>query len=64
MFLAGVKEVCYAYSNEDGEPHDLSAERGYLEIARPIELREMPVRSLPVRDEGEDLYDAWSRATR
>jgi dCMP deaminase len=64
MYLAGVKEVYYAYSNEDGEPHDLSAERGYLEIARPMERREMPVRALPVRDEGEDLYEAWSRATR
>lgn len=64
MYLAGVKEVYYAYSNEDGEPYDLSAARGYVEIARPIEEREMPLRSLPVRDEGEDLYEAWKRATR
>lgn len=64
MYLAGVKEVYYAYSNEDGEPYDLSAARGYVEIARPIEEREMPLRSLPVRDEGEDLYEAWERATR
>jgi len=64
MYLAGVKEVYFAYSNEDGEPHDLSAERGYLEIARPLEQREMPVRSLPVRDEGEDLYEAWSHSMR
>jgi hypothetical protein len=35
-----------------------------VEIARPIEEREMPLRSLPVRDEGEDLYEAWERATR
>ena len=61
MYLAGVKEVYYAYSNEDGAPYDLSAERGYVEIARPIEQREMPLRSLPVRDTGEDLYEAWQR---
>jgi tRNA(Arg) A34 adenosine deaminase TadA len=64
MYLAGVTQVYYAYSNEDGAAHGLSAERGYLEIARPIEQREMPLRSLPVRDEGEDLYEAWARLTR
>ena len=62
MYLAGVTEVYYAYSNEDGAPYDLSAERGYLEIARPLARREMPLRALPVRDEGEDLYEAWSKA--
>jgi len=61
MYLAGVKEVYYAYSNQDGAPYDLSAERGYVEIARPMERREMPLRSLPVRDTGEDLYEAWQR---
>ena len=58
MYLAGVKEVFYAYSNEDGEPYDLSAARGYVELARPLEQREMKLVSLPVRAEGEDLYEA------
>ncbi len=61
MYLAGVKEVFYAYSNEDGAPYDLSAERGYVEIARPVEQREMKLHALPVRDEGEDLYEAWKK---
>lgn len=61
MYLAGVKEVFYAYSNEDGEPYDLSAERGYAELARPLSQREMKLTSLPVRAEGEDLYEAWRR---
>ena len=61
MYLAGVKTVYYAYSNEDGEPYDLSAERGYLEIARPPEQREMPLHALRVRDAGEDLYEAWKK---
>ena len=61
MYLAGVKEVFYAYSNEDGEPYDLSAARGYAELARPLEQREMKLVSLPVRAEGEDLYEAWRR---
>lgn len=63
MYLAGVEKVYYAYSNEDGAPYDLSAEKGYREIARPVAEREMKLISLPVRDEGEDLYEAWKKAT-
>ncbi|CAN7632534.1 Guanine deaminase [compost metagenome] len=59
MYLAGVKAVYYAYSNEDGEPYDLSAERGYIELARPLEQREMTLAYVPARDEGIDLYEAW-----
>ncbi|MFD1559752.1 nucleoside deaminase [Paraburkholderia silviterrae] len=59
MYLAGVGKVYYAYSNEDGEPYDLSAERGYVEIARPLEQREMPLVYHRARDEGQDLYEAW-----
>ncbi|WP_175688742.1 nucleoside deaminase [Burkholderia anthina] len=59
MYLAGVSEVYYAYSNEDGEPYDLSAARGYVEIARPLEAREMKLVYHRARDEGQDLYEAW-----
>ena len=62
MYLAGVKSVYYAYSNEDGAPYDLSAERGYVEIARPVEQREMKLAGLRVRPEGQDLYEAWREA--
>ena len=62
MLLAGVKKVFVAYSNEDGEPHDLSASRGYDELARPQDKREMPVINHRVRDAGEDLYEAWQKA--
>lgn len=61
MYLAGVREVWYAYSNEDGAPYDLSAERGYLELARPPEARDLKLHGLAVRDEGEDLYEAWRK---
>ena len=62
MLLAGVKKVFVAYSNEDGEPYDLSASRGYDELARPDDQREMPVINHRVRDTGEDLYEAWQQA--
>ncbi|HYD58706.1 MAG TPA: nucleoside deaminase [Noviherbaspirillum sp.] len=61
MYLSGVKEVYYAYSNEDGAPYDLSAERGYIEIAKPVEHREMKLSGVPVRADGEDLYEAWQK---
>jgi tRNA(Arg) A34 adenosine deaminase TadA len=62
MFLSGVEKVYYAYSNEDGAPYGLSAERGYAEIARPMDQREMKLEGLHVRDQGEDLYEAWQKA--
>ena len=62
MYLSGVKEVYYAYSNEDGEPYDLSAERGYIEIAKPVEQRDMKLTGVRVRAEGEDLYEAWQKS--
>ena len=61
MLLAGVKKVFVAYSNEDGEPYDLSASRGYVELARPESKREMPIINQRVRDAGEDLYEAWQK---
>ena len=62
MLLAGVKKVFVAYSNEEGEPYDLSASRGYVELAKPEDQREMPVINHRVRDAGEDLYEAWQKA--
>ena len=62
MLLAGVKQVYFAYSNEDGEPYDLSAARGYVELAKSEEQREMALIGQRVRDTGEDLYEAWQKA--
>lgn len=64
MYLSGVRAVYYAYSNEDGEPYDLSAAKGYVELAKPLAEREMKLISLPVRAEGEDLYEAWNRRSQ
>lgn len=61
MYLSGVEKVYVAYNNEDGAPYGLDARRGYVEIARPLDQREMKVHELRVRDEGEDLYEAWQR---
>ena len=64
MYLSGVEAVYYAYSNEDGEPYDLSAAKGYVELAKPVAEREMKLISLPVRADGEDLYEAWKKQSQ
>ena len=61
MYSSGVRQVYYAYSNVDGVPYDLSAESGYIEIGRPLDRREMKLQELPVRIDGEDIYEEWQR---
>jgi tRNA(Arg) A34 adenosine deaminase TadA len=36
MYLTGIREVTYAYSNEDGEPYGLSTAAIYAELAKPL----------------------------
>ena len=62
MRLAGVGEVYYAYSNEDGAPYGLSTAAIYAELAKPFSEQSMKIRHVPVRPEsGPDLYDEWKR---
>lgn len=62
MRLAGVGEVVYAYSNEDGEPFGLSTATIYAELARPFAEQSMTIRYEPVRvQQREDLYAGWKR---
>lgn len=60
MRLAGVGEVYYAYSNEDGEPYGLSTAAIYADLAKPFAEQSMKIRHEPVRPEsGLDLYAEW-----
>ena len=62
MRLAGVTEVAYAYSNDDGEPFGLSTAAIYADLARPFAEQSMKIQYPPVRLEGEvDLYEEWKR---
>ncbi|WP_027133913.1 nucleoside deaminase [Geminicoccus roseus] len=62
MRLAGIGEVAYAFSNEDGAPFGLSSAALYADLARPLAEQAMPVRHVPVQDGGQpDLYAAWRR---
>ncbi len=61
MRLAGVGEVAYAYSNEDGAPFNLSTADIYAELRKPFPEQSMTIRHVPTRLEARtDLYDDWS----
>ncbi|HEX6137923.1 MAG TPA: nucleoside deaminase [Casimicrobiaceae bacterium] len=61
MHMIGIGEVYYAYSNEDGEPFNLSTAKIYAEMAKPLSQQSIRIVHLPVR-EAEHLYEVWRRA--
>jgi len=62
MRLAGVSEVYYAYSNDDGAPYGLSTAAIYAELAKPFSEQSMKISHVPVRPQsGPDLYAEWKR---
>jgi len=62
MRMAGVGEVAYAYSNEDGAPYGLSTAAVYTDLAKPFAKQTMTIRYQPVRLERHpDIYADWKR---
>ncbi|HEX2843252.1 nucleoside deaminase [Hyphomicrobium sp.] len=62
MRLAGVREVTYAYTNEDGAPFGLSTAEVYADLAKPFSEQSMKIRHVPIRlDSAPDLYGVWKR---
>ena len=61
MRMAGVSEVAYAYSNEDGAPYGLSTAAVYEDLAKPFSEQSMRIRHEPARLPGLDLYAAWRK---
>ncbi|MBS3647631.1 nucleoside deaminase [Pseudaminobacter sp. 19-2017] len=63
MRLAGVTEVAYAYSNDDGAPFGLSTAAIYADLAKPFAEQSMTIRHVPLRLESRpDLYAVWKRS--
>jgi guanine deaminase len=63
MYMTGVSAVFYAYSNEIAESYGLSTAHVYAELRKPIDEQSLPIRCLPLRLPGEDLYEAWRSLT-
>jgi Cytosine/adenosine deaminases len=65
MYLTGIREVTYAYSNEDGEPYGLSTAAIYSELSKPLAKQSLRIAYMPVRPDGEgDLYEMWRNAAQ
>jgi tRNA(Arg) A34 adenosine deaminase TadA len=63
MRLAGIGEVAYAYSNDDGAPYGLSTAPIYAELAKAFAEQSMTIRYVPVRlESGPDLYAHWKQS--
>lgn len=63
MRLAGVGEVVFAYSNDDGAPFGLSTAAVYAELAKPFAEHSMTIRYVPLRlGSRPDLYADWKRS--
>jgi tRNA(Arg) A34 adenosine deaminase TadA len=62
MHMTGIREVYFAYSNEDGEPYGLSSAGVYAEMAKPTSQQSIKVEQVPLRIEGESPFDCWMRA--
>ena len=63
MRMAGITEVAYAYSNDDGAPYGLSTAAVYADLARPATEQTMKVAYRPVRSrDHQHLYAEWQAA--
>lgn len=60
MRMAGIGEVYYAYSNEDGATYGLSTAAIYSDLAKPFSEQSMKIHHVPVRLESiADIYAQW-----
>jgi guanine deaminase len=62
MYLAGIDEAAYAYSNEDGEPYGLSTAAIYAALAKPFHKQSMKIEHYPVHLDGMHPYEVWRAA--
>ncbi|TXI10824.1 MAG: nucleoside deaminase [Rhizobium sp.] len=62
MRLAGIGEVVYAYSNDDGAAFGLSTAAIYADLAKPFSEQSMKISHVPARLESiPDLYADWKK---
>lgn len=60
MRIAGITDIAYAYSNEDGTPYGLTSAPLYADLRKPLAEQQMTFTYQPVRPAGEeDIYELW-----
>ena len=63
MYLSGITEAAYAYSNEEGERYGLSTAHIYAELAKPLDRQSLHITHVPVHPEGQHPYEMWRAAS-
>lgn len=62
MRMTGIREVAFAYSNDDGESYGLSTAAIYLDLAKPFSEQSMKIAHQPVPGDGRPHpYDVWRK---
>lgn len=61
MYMTGIKEVYFAYSNQEGEPFGLSTASVYGELMKPFSEQSMHIHHRPVKTDGEMIYELWKK---
>lgn len=65
MRVAGIVDIAYAYSNEDGEPYGFTSAELYADLAKPLSDQAVPMRHVPLSpDERPHLYEEWRARSR
>ena len=62
MYLSGIKEAAYAFTNEEGEGFGLSSAVLYRELAKPLPEQSLAIRHIPVPADGQHPYLMWRAA--
>ncbi|MPS27045.1 nucleoside deaminase [Pigmentiphaga sp.] len=61
IHMTGIREVVYAYSNDDAEPYGLSSAPVYRELALPLSEQSVRIIHYPITP-APQLYDSWRAA--
>lgn len=61
MYMAGIRDIFYTYSNADGEPFGLSTARIYDALVKPVSGLPLNFEHVPLGEEGgPHIYRLWA----
>ncbi|MFS4457959.1 nucleoside deaminase [Bdellovibrio sp. HCB2-146] len=65
MYLTGIQEAYFAYSNADGEPYGLSTAPIYSELQKPLDQQKIQIRYMPLEQNASaHLYKQWKQISK
>lgn len=61
IHLTGIREVIFAYSNNDAQPFGLSSAAVYTQMALPLDQQSISISQMPMGE--PDIYREWQSRT-